>query len=320
MNDVQRNKLMMINKVIEFFQEHGPVLFPLNPGLEDDVDALIALRDAILDDDTEATQDTTGIAEDKVIDRTDVVRTSKRVGKALVAYYMQTNNRTLKNRYKINDSAWDTYNDAEVLKMSGLIKKGGATVGAAALAPFNGFLPADLTAQSDAHDAFLDIVALPTEKRSEKVSYGILVDRHYEEADKLLQDTIDDKMELHEETHPQEYLEYKGARGIDDTGNSGGSSSIINYSGTLAANSVNSPGTIGTYAPDVNIQLKATGTVAITFGLLNGAAPAGSTITVPAGGTLNVVLSAFGATSATAIFVKNDSPDTAGTYAIKIGF
>ena len=318
MNDTQRNKEGMYGKVLTFFDAvgSGTVLYPLAAGLQTAVTSLRNLRTSIITEDSQATQDDTGIALMIGALRNDLILKCQRVEPALVGYFRSINDDTLRERINYTSSEYDNADRALLKDMALKIWVTGDPV-KTLLMPWNSVASAEVTAVQTAMNLYSVNDEKSLEAKGKRASHGHMVDVIIGQCDFQIV-LIKELMELFPVTHAQLYTEFILATGIDDL--SGGGTSHT-YVETVQPMSIRSVAEVNM---DINesITMITTSPDGLIFGLRdpNTLLPIGSTITVPGNTTQNATLGSFApAIPADAeLYAQNVGPNPSG-YEVTIG-
>lgn len=268
MNDVETERMGMFVKVKTFLNRKAAPL-AATPIISSNLQpALIALVEAIFDEDEDASSTISGNTELKRQLRTSVENRAFEVGAAVVAYYTITvPNPVLRAKcdYQRSDFSSSNMRDSVLYVKAGKIHEIADPI-KNLLLPF-GVTDMDVDDFANALAAYLSDLQSPRDAIGERAASGKQVERLIEQTDELIKTQLDVVMKVYANRDPELYDYYLNARKIDQTG--GGAIPDEDEEITIPAGQwLNAP-----LPPEINagsrivITSKATNTNQITVGI-----------------------------------------------------
>lgn len=218
MNDIQENRLGMINKTCSYLDENAAALSSV-PSVATAAIALKAKRDEIIDANEEAIADTTGTAENKQNKRNTLTDAILLAGASVESYAVDINDPDLRRLVNYTKSELDLKRDFEILGIADLVYKTTEP-----LVPSLGayaYTNNELTNFNTARNAYRPLVTKPKEKIEGKARAGKVVDELFDDADVIL-DKADTYLKIFRFAPGGLYFGYLLARRIDDNAGPGG--------------------------------------------------------------------------------------------------
>lgn len=269
MNDIQENRLSMINKTCDYVDEHATELSGIT-SIATQNNALKATRDAIITEEGEAVEDTTGTAELKQQRRTAVTNAILQACAAVESLAVDTNDPELRRKMNYTKSELDTLRDFELVGVAELVYIATeAVIGSLGAYLYDGAaLAIFLTARTN----YSSIVTKPKAKIEGKATAGHNVDELFDDANVIL-DKLDVFLKNFRFAPDGLYFGYLLARRIDDnsgpSSGGGGGSTGTEYTGTV--NPMSFATLPVTYNSTTPVLLENPGTVTLFYHLfLNG--------------------------------------------------
>jgi hypothetical protein len=316
MNDIQENRLGMINKTCSYLDNNAAALASV-PSVATAATALKAKRDEIIDANEEAIADTTGTAENKQNKRTALTDAILLAGASVESYAVDIDDPDLRRLVNYNKSELDLKRDYEILGIADLVYKTTEP-----LVPSLGayaYTATELTAFDTARNAYRPLVTKPKEKIEGKARAGKVVDDLFDDADVIL-DKTDTYLKIFRFAPGALYFGYLLARRIDDNtgpgGGGGGGGTGTVFTGPVNAMSFATvPVTYNAVTP---VLLENPGTTTLFYQLyLNGFSSGNQKQIDPAGS--DTFLMGEWAANGNEIRIYNNSAAATGTYKITLG-
>ena len=268
----------------------------------------------IAEADGKATEDTTGVTEDKSETRTLLEKAGFKVATALKGYALDIKDRTLFRKVNVTATELGKKRDTQLYVDAKRLHKIAVPL-IASLADFR-YQPADLTALSNRAENFFGAIPQTKDARQDKVVAGEAVDKLMADTDKNVLITLDVYMDSYKDDNNDLWKEYQLARQIDDTGSN--SSGSEDFADTVPPDTTEQITTF-TYDEELSLDFSNTGPVPLTFFVMeDGVLVAGSEFTLAPGGSQSGTLGDFAA-SGNELMVKNEDPTTAGEYEGMVG-
>ncbi len=313
MNDIQENRLSMINKTCSYLDDHAAALASV-PSIATATTQLKDKRTEIMDAEEEAIEDISGAAEDKAAKRKTLTDSILLAGASVESYAVDINDPNLRRKVDYTKSELDAKRDMELVGIADLVYKTTeaniASLGAYA------YPAVALPAFDAARTAFRAVATKPKERIEDKATAGNVVDQLFEAANIIL-DKLDTYLKIFRFAPGGLYFEYLLARRIDDnTGPGGGGGG----GGTVLTGAVNPMGFASvpvTYSAATPVLLENPGTVTLFYALyFNGLSNGMQKQIDPAGS--DTFMMGDWAANGNEIRVFNNT-GTAGSYKITIG-
>lgn len=222
MNDVLANYVSRGQKVADFITDHTADL-TATPDVTGTLGT--ALQEAIgkaNEDDSKASADTTGYAEQKQQLRTQLQDDTFHLSSALVSYADDNNNFVMMNMFDFSYAALSKFRENRLISFAEqvLAQATDATV-LAALKTNHNVTDDDITAEEDDIEGFNTFLAKPKQQTGEKSAWNKQVERDVQ----LVNDTVERiarKMATYRKTNPFLYDAFEAIHKIDDMGHGGG--------------------------------------------------------------------------------------------------
>ena len=253
MTDQQEEKLGMFEKVRDFLTTNTTELSVVTQ-----IAAEQTKLEKIIDDITEyageSTADNTGFTIQKQQERTDLELIVLKVSAACAAYFLSINN---PGGIKLSDytkTEIEGSRDNDLYVKAKKLYKTAQPV-EASLTAFNSG-PADVADLDTKKDDFFAVIQLPADKRDQKAVSTELVQREFEKGDAVLA-SLDIYMNTFAAINEELFLNYTGARAIDNTG---GGSQNTKQGNIDALTVVNAPFAAGKISADTVLQFRNGGT------------------------------------------------------------
>lgn len=314
MNDLQENRLSMINKTCSYLDTNATA-FTSVASVATATSALKSKRDEIIDANEEAIEDTTGAAENKENKRKALVDAILLAGASVESLAVDNNDPDLRRKVNYNKSELDLKRDMEIVGIADLVyETTDALIGS--LGGY-AYTPTELTAFDTARGAYRPVATRPKEKIEGKARAGKVVDELFDDADVIL-DKLDTYLKIFRFAPGALYFGYLLARRIDDNtgpgGGGGGGGTVL----TGAVNPMSFAGVPVTYKAATPVLLENPGTVTLSYALyFNGLSNGMQKQIDPAGS--DTFLMGDWAANGNEIRVFNNSATIAGNYKITIG-
>jgi hypothetical protein len=313
MNDIQENRLGMINKTCSYLDENATALSSV-ASVATAATALKAKRDEIIDANEEAIADTTGTAENKQNKRNTLTDGILLAGASVESYAVDINDPDLRRMVNYTKSELDLKRDYEIVGIADLVYKITEPL-LPSLAAY-AYTNTELTAFDTARDAYRPLVTKPKEKIEGKARAGKVVDELFDDADVIL-DKLDTYLKIFRFAPNALYFGYLLARRIDDnTGPSGGGGG----SGTVLTGPVNAMSFAGvpvTYDAAKPVLLENPGPVTLFYALYFNGLSNGMQKQIDPGASDTFLMGEWAANGSEIRAFNNTG--TPGTYKITIG-
>lgn len=311
MNDIQENRLSMINKTCSYLDENAAALSGV-ASVATAATQLKAKRDEIIDVNEEAIIDTSGTAENKQNKRYTLTDAILLAAASVESYALDTDNPDLRRLVNYTKSELDQKRDLEIVGIADLVYKTTQPL-LPSLAAY-AYTNTELTAFDTARNAYRPLVTKPKEKIEGKARAGKVVDELFEDAEVIL-DKLDTYLKIFRFTPGGLYFGYLLARKIDDnTGQGGGGT------GTVLTGPVNPMSTASvpvTYDAAKPVLLENPGTVTLFYALYFNGLSNGMQKQIDPGGSDTFVMGDWAANGNEIRIINNTG--TAGTYKITMG-
>lgn len=313
MNDIQENKLSMYNKVGSFLDDNAAQLAAI-PSIATVELLFDQTRLDIIDNEEEASEDTTGYALDKAQKQETLIAAILRAAAAVESHATITGDYPLAKRINFTRSELITMRDMFLLAPADLTYETAQTLMPSLLA--YGYTAVDLAGFNTARNAYRAVVTKPKEKIEDKAVAGRAVDMLFDKADNELS-TLDILMKnFNTGSTVLLYFEYQLARRIDNAAAPGpGPGTTQVWEGAVAINSFATAGPF-TYNATTPVLIENTGDTALNFQLMLGGIGSAPLNLMPHT-QLATNLGAMGANGDT-IRINNNNP-TEGSYRITLG-
>ena len=314
MNDTQENKLSMYNKVGSFLDDHVAELAAI-PAIATVELLFDQTRLDIVDNEEEASEDTTGYALDKAQKQETLIAAILRAASAVESHATITGEYPLAKRINFTRSELGAMRDMYLLAPADLTYETASPL-MASLGAY-GYNAVDIANFDIARNAYRAVVTKPKEKIEDKMVAGRAVDLLFEKGDRELS-TLDVLMKnFNTGTTVLLYFEYQLARKIDDAagpgGGTGGSTQV--WEGAVAMMTFATAGPF-TYNAATPVLLENTGDTSLDFQLVLGGFGGASLMLMPHT-ELATTLGSMGANGDT-IRINNTSP-MPGSYKVTLG-
>lgn len=214
MNDRQENKASMIYKVDLFLTNNITELEAVIPAITGIFSTWSNHVNNLQNYEQEATEDITGYAVQKQLNRTTARDKAIQVSGGYVAYLLLGGHNETANKYNFTKSGLDAMRDTEFLYKLGTLSEAVGPIAPATLNPFGvtGTLKTEL---ETAITAFKQFMPSTGDQKAESASNAVNVEKTLELIDELLV-TLDYLMRIIITSHPVLYYQYLFDRKIDD--------------------------------------------------------------------------------------------------------
>ncbi len=307
MDDVQRARQHRNENVFEWVDEHQAELDATPAVTEALKDELGVINARALHNDMIATQDNSGVAEEKNIERDELVQDAREC-----LNFVQKHYTTLKNRDMLRQTDYTKgeleNSDNTIMEVSAMRINEFATPIMAALILI-GYTALKKTAFDDNLADWVKAKGKPKAAKVDSSSKGVSVEEDHAEADEK-QALLDVEINLIQFSHAELFRAYYSVRKIDDSPTSSGSI----FNGNLGIGESKKVTSI-TYSGAVAVKLQAMATGDIDFFLKDAGVVVGTPVTVTAGGSETKTLADLGP-SGNELWARNLSGISATTYKV----
>ncbi|MGE0634908.1 MAG: hypothetical protein AB7G44_12810 [Bacteroidia bacterium] len=314
MNDVQENKYSMYLVVQDHLDDNAasyadhPKIVAAKPIFDQ---LILDIEEA----DGQASENITGVADDKGEERDDLEKIAFKVAGALQSYAKDIKDRKLMLKTRQSLSDFKKMRDGTLnIKARHLHKL--ATPLLPSLVDYR-LTPADVALLETERTEYLDMVPETTDAIIDKQVAGEKVDELMKKADNLLLD-VDGYVDSYRFENPTLWSDYQLSRAIIDAGGGGGGGGAeIVFSGTVPpmSNEVKGPVVYNAATP---VALQNNSMVTLGFQLQMSGISSGMIVNVPPMSTQNTTLGAMGA-NGNEIRISNNDMAQSASYTITIG-
>lgn len=307
MDDVLRARNHRNENVAEWIDEHQAEL-DATPAVTGALkDELLLKIQETLDNDAIATQDNTGVAETKNIEREELVKDARECLNFLVKHYTTLADREMLRKIDYNKSELENADNTIMEESANRINEFATPVMAALI--LIGYTALKKTAFDAKLVDFRNIKGKPKAAKVDSSSKVVEVALNLDEADAIL-DLLDVEINLIQFSHDELYRAYYIVRKIDDSPTSSGSI----FSGDMGIGESKKVTNI-TYSGAVAVKLQAMATEDIDFFLKDAGVLVGAPVTVTAGGSETKTLADL-APSGNELWARNLSGASTTTYKV----
>ncbi|MCG3166401.1 MAG: hypothetical protein POELPBGB_02180 [Bacteroidia bacterium] len=313
MDDTQQAFLNMLLKVQDHLEDNS-VAYSDHAQIAPAKALLDAEIQSIIEAAGRATEDTTGVTEDKEQDRTELEQIMFKVTRAVWSYATDNSDNKLAKKVKYTASELEKMQDTELhfkaLRLVALIDP----VIAAALVNYR-ITAGDLTTLNTAISNYFAAIPEPKDAIEDKTTAGSEVDRHINTSRKILE-----KLDGYVDSYRYDsatislWENYQLARAIDDNPSGGGADVYEDTANPMSTEKIMEELTYNAATP---VNFENLGMVTLQFALSNNGMPTGNWVSVNPGTSQETAMGAM-APSATDMVVQNNS-GTPCAYRVTIG-
>lgn len=313
MDDTQQAFLNMLLKVQDHLEDNA-VAYSTHAQIAPAKALLDAKIQGIIEAAGIATEDTTGVTEDKKAARTTLEKSMFKIANALNSYAEDNNMNTLakKARYILSElqTMQDTLLLEKAMRLASLITP---AINAALVAGYN-VTAIEITDLPTHTTAYFGAIPEPKDAIEAKAVAGKKIDRLQTESRTLLK-KMDGYVDSYRFDNVDLWEEYQLARAIDDNPSGGGALALEGTINPMTPNVLIADEI--TYNAATPVAIENNGTVDLAFALANNGTLSGAWVTVNPGITHNTTMGAM-APSGNELRGQNNT-GSPGTYKITIG-